>query len=440
MSKKTFSDIEIKKLSKNKYVKSVSECGITYTDDFKVHFISENKLGKSPSKIFSEAGFDIDIIGKSRIYNACRRWRKAFKDNGALGLRDTRKFNSGRSLSRELTLEEIIAKQKAEIEYWKTEANILKKLELSERQVRKNKLQPALIFELIRSTVDTLKANKMVSHLCEIANVSTSGYYNYLNSIDTRLSKEEHDLKLKEVIVKAIKYKNKPKGSRQVKMILESVFGIIINRKCIQRIMRKYELKCKVRKANPYRRMMKATKEHTVVPNKLNREFKQEVAGKVLLTDITYLPYGNGSIAYLSTIKDSCSNEILAHKLSNSLKLDIALDTINILMKNNKKILHKDAFIHSDQGVHYTNPKFQELLKKNKLDQSMSRRGNCWDNAPQESFFGHLKDEIDYKSCECFEELEFMIDEYIYYYNNERGQWNLKKQTPVKYRNLLLVS
>ena len=109
-------------------------------------------------------------------------------------------------------------------------------------------------------------------------------------------------------------------------------------------------------------------------------------------------------------------------------------------MKNNKKILHPEAFIRSDQGVHYTNPKFQELLKKNKLDQSMSRRGNCWDNAPQESFFAHLKDEIDYKSCECFEELEFMIDEYMYYYNNERGQWNLKKQTPVKYRNLLLVS
>ncbi|HCQ90776.1 MAG TPA: hypothetical protein DIU45_14955 [Clostridium sp.] len=73
MSKKTFSDIEIKKLSKNKYVKSVSERGITYTDDFKVHFISENKLGKSPSEIFSEAGFDIDIIGENRIYNAGKR-------------------------------------------------------------------------------------------------------------------------------------------------------------------------------------------------------------------------------------------------------------------------------------------------------------------------------------------------------------------------------
>ncbi|HCQ90775.1 MAG TPA: IS3 family transposase, partial [Clostridium sp.] len=161
---------------------------------------------------------------------------------------------------------------------------MLKKLELSERQVRKNKLQPALIFELIKSTVDTLKANRMASHLCEIANVSTYGYYNHLNSRDTRQSKEEHDLKPKEVIVKAIKYKNKPKGSRQVKMIVENVFGIIMNRKCIQRIMRKYGVKCKVRKANPYRRMMKATREHTVVPNKLNREFKQEVAGKALLT------------------------------------------------------------------------------------------------------------------------------------------------------------
>ena len=154
----------------------------------------------------------------------------------------------------------------------------------------------------------------------------------------------------------------------------------------------------------------------------------------------TYMPYGNNKMAYLSTIKDSSTNEILAYNLSNNLAIDIVTETINKLVKLRSFKLHKDAFIHSDQGSHYTSPIFQKLLKKYNLGQSMSRRGNCWDNAPQESFFGHMKDEIDYKSCETIEELKILIDDYMDYYNNERCQWNLKKLTPVQYRNQLLVT
>ena len=204
--------------------------------------------------------------------------------------------------------------------------------------------------------------------------------------------------------------------------------------------MRKWGIICPIRKANPYRRIMKATREHTVVPNLLNREFKQEISGKVLLTDITYLPYGVSHMAYLSTIKDAATNEILAYNLSNRLTLDIATDTIENLMRHTKNLLQSDAYIHSDQGSHYTSPTFQKLLKKHKLGQSMSRRGNCWDNAPQESFFGHMKDEIDYKSCDTFENLHSMIDSYMDYYNNYRYQWGLKKLTPVQYRNQLFVA
>ncbi len=109
-------------------------------------------------------------------------------------------------------------------------------------------------------------------------------------------------------------------------------------------------------------------------------------------------------------------------------------------MKQHKGLLSKDAFIHSDQGVHYTSPKYQILLKKYKLGQSMSRRGNCWDNAPQESFFGHMKDEIDFKSCTSFDELFLLIDDYMNYYNHFRFQWGLKKLTPVQFRNQLLTA
>jgi putative transposase len=184
--------------------------------------------------------------------------------------------------------------------------------------------------------------------------------------------------------------------------------------------------------------MLKASQEHAVLPNLLNREFKQEVPGKVLLTDITYLYYGNGQKAFLSTIKDSSTNEILAYNVSSRMTLDLVTDTLVKLKRNNQVKLSEGAFIHSDQGAHYTSPTFQKYVRKLGLGQSMSRRGNCWDNAPQESFFGHFKDEAFIKSCNTLEELKKEVRDYMTYYNNFRYQWNLKKMTPVQYRNHLL--
>lgn len=302
-------------------------------------------------------------------------------------------------------------------------------------------------FEIIKD-VYTKYSNKRkgrlvvsISFLCQIAGVSRTGYYNYFsnNSINIRKKKEFEDLKKYKLIKKAYDFKNRKKGARQIKMTLQKEFNVIMNLKSIRRIMKKYNLLCPIRKANPYRRMLKATKEHTTLPNLLNREFKQNIVGKVLLTDITYLFYGNGKKAYLSTIKDSCTNEILAYNISKSLTLDIVLITLEILKKHKIK-LDKKAYIHSDQGVHYTSPIYQKKVKDMNLGQSMSRRGNCWDNAPQESFFGHFKDEAYIKECNTFEELEKEVSDYMYYYNNERGQWDLKKMTPVEYRNHLLVA
>jgi putative transposase len=282
----------------------------------------------------------------------------------------------------------------------------------------------------------------MVKYLCEIAGVSRSGYYNYFSpqAKDMRKQKEQNDEKVKEIILKAFHFRNRKKGARQIKMTLAGQFDTKYNLKRIRRIMKKYNIICPIRKANPYRRMAKATQEHRVLPNKLNREFKQEIPGKVLLTDITYLFYGQGKKAYLSTIKDASTNEILAYQVSDKITLDIALDTVKKLKKNCPIKLPQNAFIHSDQGFHYTNPKFQKLVKKYHLGQSMSRRGNCWDNAPQESFFGHFKDEAEIKPCETLEELKKEIKSYMTYYNHYRYQWNLKKMTPVQYRNHLLQS
>ncbi|SOC25135.1 transposase InsO family protein [Ureibacillus xyleni] len=265
----------------------------------------------------------------------------------------------------------------------------------------------------------------MVSYLCELVGVSRSGYYRYFSEEGhlNRQARNQADEEVKEIILKAYNFRRRKKGARQIKMTLENQYQITYNLKRIRRIMKKFNIVCPIRKANPYRRMAKATKEHRTLPNLLNREFKQGIAGKVLLTDITYLSYGKGKRAYLSTIKDAQTNEILAYEVSDKITLDIALNTVKKLKKNGRK-LAEGAFIHSDQGVHYTSPQFQKLVKKIGIGQSMSRRGNCWDNAPQESFFGHFKDESDLKSCETLEDVKQEIKSYMTYYNHYRGQWN----------------
>ena len=120
--------------------------------------------------------------------------------------------------------------------------------------------------------------------------------------------------------------------------------------------------------------------------------------------------------------------------------MNIVMDTIDSMVKNLPTSSLRGALIHSDQGVHYTNPEYINIVKKLNMIQSMSRKGRCIDNAPTESFFGHLKDDVDYGKCKTFEELKEIIGLYIDYYNNNRPQWELKKMTPVNYRNHLLLT
>ena len=442
MSKITFDKKTIELLRTNPYIVKVSEKSITYSDEFKRLFIEEYLKGKTPKIIFTEFGFDVEILGEKRYEQAAARWIRSYRKDGIIGLRDTRQDNCGRPTEKPLSKDAIIQKQQAKIDLLEEQLELLKKLDVNERRLVNNSvsLKSNEIFKLINETITNNNLKNMVSYFCELLNVSRSGYYNYLNTLEKQREAELKDLEARDNILLAFNYRGYNKGSRSIKMLLQGEFSIVYSRKKIQRIMRKYDIKCPIRKANPYRRMAKATKEHRTVPNLLERNFKQNTPEKVLLTDITYLPYGDNRMAYLSTIKDASSNVILAYHVSDSIKLDLAITTINKLIEQHKDSLHEDAFIHSDQGFHYTSPKFQKLLKDNNLGQSMSRRGNCWDNAPQESFFGHMKDELDYKSCKTLTEVINVIDDYIDYYNNHRYQWNLKKMTPIQYRNHLLLA
>lgn len=212
-----------------------------------------------------------------------------------------------------------------------------------------------------------------------------------------------------------------------------------MNHKKIIRIKNKYNLITKIRRKNPYKVIMKKTKEHRTFENILNRNFNQNNPHKVFCTDITYLPF-NSRMAYLSAVKDIATKEIVGWNLSPHLQMDIVFETIKSMEDNPALSSFKDILIHSDQGFHYTSPDYASRVKKLGLTQSMSRKGNCIDNAPMESFFGHFKDEVDYKNCKTFEELRALTVEYINYYNEERCQWNLKKMTPAQYRNHLLLT
>ena len=288
-----------------------------------------------------------------------------------------------------------------------------------------------LIYDAIRDDDNRLN----ISMLCRIAGVSRSGFYAWMDSAAYRQSCEESDLTDFALVKQAYEFRGYAKGARSIYMrLLHLDPPVIMNIKKIRRLMKKYGLFCPIRQANPYRRMAKAMKTSHVAPNVIDRKFDGFPPRRALLTDITYLYYSEGT-CYLSTILDVCTHEVLAYKLSENLKVDFVLDTVSELCKKYGAELDNQTIVHSDQGCHYTSNAFIEKLHDAEFVQSMSRKGNCWDNAPQESFFGHMKDEIvDIVSTfQSYAGVKAKIDDWLDYYNKDRYQWELQKLSPREY-------
>lgn len=288
-------------------------------------------------------------------------------------------------------------------------------------------------YEIIHNAIKRDNNLLSISRLCEIAGVSRSGYYAWEDAAPIREKREESDRTDFGMILKAYKFRGYAKGARGIFMRLLHM-GQRMNLKKIRRLMRKYGLKCPFRRPNPYRQMAKAIKTNSVFPNVVDRKFDDGGVRKVLLTDITYIFYDRG-VCYLSTILDAFTHEILAYELSPNLMVDFVLQTVDDLVIEYGCTLDDTTIIHSDQGCHYTSKAFIDKLKDYSFVQSMSRKGNCWDNAPQESFFGHMKDEIKYEIAmmKSFGEVKEKIDDWIDYYNNDRYQWELSKLSPKEY-------
>ena len=276
--------------------------------------------------------------------------------------------------------------------------------------------------------------------MCAELGVSRSGYYAYEARKNGPESGREAQDYSDFLMVKGVyDFKGRPKGSRTIAMLMPKLCGVTMNRKKIRRLMRKYGLECPVRKANPLKRIAKALQSNSVFSNKLNRQFMIGRPGEHLLTDISYLYYGphGEHRCYLSAIKDASTNEIVAWTISETIDLPFVIEMLRKL--DSVPWLPSTFVLHSDQGCHYTSYEYRKYLSDRDISQSMSRRGNCWDNAPMESFFGHAKDELHLRRCSCFDEVYAEISDYVDYYNNWRPQIGLGKMTPSEFRDYLLA-
>lgn len=288
-------------------------------------------------------------------------------------------------------------------------------------------------FEAVRAALTDWSNVLTVKELCQLAGVSRSGYYNWITSQRARELREERDRAAFAQILEAYRFRGYAKGVRGIHMRLLHM-GIRMNVKKIRRLMRKYNLSCPIRKPNPYRRLRKSIRIGTTAEDLVHREFESRGPRAVLLTDITYIPL-NGAFCYLSTILDACTKQVLAYAMSESLEVDFVLETVEQMVKHHGVSLNKETVIHSDRGTHYTSLKFIQLVESRELRRSMSRRGNCWDNAPQESFFGHMKDELagEMPGWTSFTEAKASVDRWMEYYNRDRCQWDLAKLSPDEY-------
>lgn len=244
---------------------------------------------------------------------------------------------------------------------------------------------------------------------------------------------EDPDKELKEII-QAIFEKHEGKyGYRRIHLELRGK-GYKINHKKVQRIMRVLGLKC-VKFTRKSRYNSYKGKVGKVAKNLLNRRFSTSIRLQKLVTDITEFKCTGNEKLYLSPILDLYNGEIISYGISNKPTLDFVIKPLNQVIKIIKNKAEYRTTIHSDQGWHYQHKKWVKTLKKNKIFQSMSRKGTCADNASMENFFGIMKQEMYHgEALLSYDELKQKIDRYIYYYNNERIKVKLAGLSPVQYR------
>lgn len=277
--------------------------------------------------------------------------------------------------------------------------------------------------------IETNRVNYPVSFLAKAAGVSRSGYYKWRKR-ESRPTQEERD---KGLLVKMISLYQTHGGNlenERFKEALKDKYSEVVSSKRIKRMRERYHLPLRTKRRRPRRNDQPP---HSTIKNLLNRNFTASKPGIKFCMDITYLEVlkPEKDYIYLCSIMDLYNNEIVAYSIGKYQDKELVNQTLDRLAERGYK---KGALLHSDQGSQFTNFGYCNRLKNMRLTQSMSRRGNCWDNACIESFFGKLKTEMPgFTIPETAEELKQAVAEYITYYNHIRPQLKLKK-SPIDYR------
>ena len=249
--------------------------------------------------------------------------------------------------------------------------------------------------------------------MCRLFGVSRSGYYDYCK----RIGRPEPDTELAEVLRGQQERCRQTYGYRRMWLWLEKQ-GVHHNPKTVLRVMKKYGLLAEIRRTRKWVQMEEQTHKYE---NLLNREFQADHPNRKWVTDISYIHTGQG-VLYLSMIRDLYDNSIVAYKMATQQTVNLVLDTIR-LAKRKEKVAAGRLQLHSDQGSQYTSQAYFDLTKEYGITPSMSRRGNCYDNAMAENFFSILKTECIYRQkIKSFQQARKLIDEFIHFYNYERIQ------------------
>lgn len=264
--------------------------------------------------------------------------------------------------------------------------------------------------------------------LIKVADIPRSTYYYW----EKRLNREDKYASVKAKI-QSIYHEHKGRyGYRRIAKELKK-YGFNHDPKTVNKLMNAMGIKCEVRmkKYRSYKGNV-----GKIAPNVLQRDFTAENMNEKWVTDVTEF-HLFGEKRYLSPVLDLCNGEIIAYSVMNrpvyKLVNDMLKQAVARLRPSDQVILH------SDQGWHYQMKQYQQTLKQHNITQSMSRKGNCLDNAVIENFFGLLKSELLYlQEFESMEHFEKELAEYIYYYNNKRMKAKLKDLSPVEYRTQIL--
>lgn len=260
--------------------------------------------------------------------------------------------------------------------------------------------------------VENYRKKYTVTAILSALSVPRSTYYRWLadGAISVLTEAEEAIIAL----CKKTKYRF---GHRKIKKLLKDDYQLDRHRNTVQAIMQKHHLQCRIK---PKRKWKSQGESVIIAPNLLARNFTASAPNEKWVTDITYIQYGSSTM-YLSTIMDLFNNEIVAYKMYDHQQTPLVTDTLKeaLELRGNPE----GVIIHSDQGSVYTSYAYQDLIKEKHGVSSMSRRGNCWDNAVIESFHSNIKSEefqyIKFNSMHNIHVVE-KVNEYMRYYNEDR--------------------